>query len=45
MKIHLGFDGEGQEEIMHEALTITLVGNRRLERLTLHIELDIKGKA
>jgi signal recognition particle receptor subunit beta len=44
MKIHLGFDGEGDEELVREALTVTLVGNRRLERLTLHIELDIKGK-
>jgi signal recognition particle receptor subunit beta len=44
MKIHLGFDGEGNEELVREALTVTLVGNRRLERLTLHIELDIKGK-
>lgn len=44
MKIHLGFDGEGDEELVRDALTVTLVGNRRLERLTLHIELDIKGK-
>jgi signal recognition particle receptor subunit beta len=45
MKIHLGFDGEGDEELIRDALTVTLVGNRRLERLTLHIELDIKGKS
>jgi signal recognition particle receptor subunit beta len=44
MKIHLGFDGQGDEELIRDALTVTLVGNRRLERLTLHIELDIKGK-
>jgi signal recognition particle receptor subunit beta len=44
MKIHLGFDGEGNEEFIRDALTVTLVGNKRLERLTLHIELDIKGK-
>jgi signal recognition particle receptor subunit beta len=44
MKIHLGFDGDGEEELVRDALTVTLVGNRRLERLTLHIELDIKGK-
>jgi signal recognition particle receptor subunit beta len=44
MKIHLGFDGEGDEEFVRDALTVTLVGNQRLERLTLHIELDIKGK-
>jgi hypothetical protein len=44
MKIHLGFDGDG-EEWVREAVTVKLVGNRRLERLTLHIELDIKGKS
>jgi signal recognition particle receptor subunit beta len=44
MKVHLGFDGEGDEEFVRDALTVTLVGNKRLERLTLHIELDIKGK-
>ena len=44
MKIHLGFDGEGDEELVRDAVTVTLVGNKRLERLTLHIELDIKGK-
>ena len=46
MRIHLGFDGEeGDGEMVRDALTVTLVGNRRLERLTLHIELDIKGKS
>jgi signal recognition particle receptor subunit beta len=44
MRIHLGFDGDGDEELVRDALTVTLVGNRRLERLTLHIELDIKGR-
>ena len=44
MKIQLGFNGAGNEEFVQEALTVTLVGNNRLERLTLHIELDIKGK-
>ena len=44
MKIHLGFDGDGEGEMVRDAVTVTLVGNRRLERLTLHIELDIKGK-
>jgi hypothetical protein len=44
LQIHLGFDGEGDEELVRDAVTVTLVGNKRLERLTLHIELDIKGK-
>jgi signal recognition particle receptor subunit beta len=44
MKVKLGFNGGGSEEFVQEALTVTLVGNNRLERLTLHIEIDIKGK-
>jgi hypothetical protein len=27
-----------------EAVTVKLPGNRRLERLTLHLDLEIKGK-
>ena len=45
MKIHLAFGEDGQEEIVRDAVTVKLVGNRRLERLTLHIELEIRGKA
>jgi hypothetical protein len=26
-------------------VSVKLVGNRRLERLTLHIDLEIKGKS
>src|SRR5687767_5966830 len=45
MKIHLAFGEDGQEEMVRDAVTVRLVGNRRLERLTLHIELEIRGKA
>jgi hypothetical protein len=44
MKIHLAFGEDGQEEVVRDAVTVKLVGNRRLERLTLHIELEIRGK-
>jgi hypothetical protein len=44
MKIHLAFGEDGQEELVRDAVTVKLVGNRRLERLTLHIELEIRGK-
>jgi hypothetical protein len=44
MKIHLAFGEDGQEEIVRDAVTVKLLGNRRLERLTLHIELEIRGK-
>jgi signal recognition particle receptor subunit beta len=44
MKIHLAFGEDGQEEVVRDAVSVKLVGNRRLERLTLHIELEIRGK-
>jgi hypothetical protein len=44
LRIHLGFDGEGAEESVRDAVTVKLMGSRRLERLTLHLELEIKGK-
>ncbi len=44
MKLHLGFDGAGGEEIVRDTVTIKLVGNKRLERLTLHIDLELKAK-
>jgi hypothetical protein len=44
MKIHLAFGEDGQEEVVRDAVTVKLMGNRRLERLTLHIELEIRGK-
>ena len=45
MKIQLAFDdGEGQEEVVKDALTVRLTGNPRLERLTMHIELELKSK-
>ena len=44
MKIHLAFGEDGQEEVVRDAVTVKLLGNRRLERLTLHIELEIRGK-
>jgi signal recognition particle receptor subunit beta len=44
LKIHLGLEGGGDEESMPEAVTVKLSGNGRLERLTLHLDLEIKGK-
>jgi signal recognition particle receptor subunit beta len=44
MKIHLAFGEDGQEEVIRDAVTVKLAGNRRLERLTLHIDLEIRGK-
>lgn len=44
LKIHLGLDLDGAEESVPEALTVKLSGNGRLERLTLRLDLEIKGK-
>ena len=44
VKIHLGLDAGGEEESVPEALTVKLSGNGRLERLTLRLDLEIKGK-
>jgi signal recognition particle receptor subunit beta len=35
---------DGTEEEQREAFTVRLANNRRLERLTLHADLEIKGK-
>jgi signal recognition particle receptor subunit beta len=45
LRVHLAFDGDDGEQVVHDAVSVKLVGNRRLERLTLHIDLEIKGKS
>ena len=44
LKLHVAFGDDAEEEIVRDAVTIRLAGNRRLERLTLHIDLELKGK-
>ncbi len=44
MRIHVAFDGAGGEEIVRDAVTVKLSGNRRIERLTLHLDLELKPK-
>ena len=44
MRIHVAFDGEGGEEVVRDAVTVKLSGNRRIERLTLHLDLELKPK-
>jgi mutual gliding-motility protein MglA len=44
LKIHLGLDVDGREESVPEAVIVKLSGNQRLERLTLRLDLEIKGK-
>jgi len=45
LRLDLVFDGPEGEHVVQDALTVKLVGNRRLERLTLHLEIEVKGKA
>jgi signal recognition particle receptor subunit beta len=44
LRIHLGFDRDGREEILRDAVRVTLVRTRRLNRLHLHLDLELKGK-
>jgi signal recognition particle receptor subunit beta len=44
LRVHLAFERDGKEEVVEDAVTIKLIGNRRLERLLLHLDLDLKGK-
>ena len=44
LRLQLLVDGEGGQEFDCEALNVRLVGNRRLERLILRLDLEIRGK-
>jgi mutual gliding-motility protein MglA len=45
LRVQIAFTNEGDGETVHEALVIPLGGNRRLERVLLHLDLEIKGRA
>jgi signal recognition particle receptor subunit beta len=44
LRIHLGFDRDGREEILRDAVRVTLVRTRRLNRLRLQLDLELKAK-
>lgn len=45
MRVHLAFQGAGEgEEIVRDAVIIRLGANKKLERLTLHIDLEVKSR-
>jgi signal recognition particle receptor subunit beta len=44
LRIHLGFDRDGREEILRDAVRVTLIRTRRLNRLRLQLDLELKGK-
>ena len=46
VRVQLAFErGPGHEDVVAEALTVKLTANRRLERLTLHLDLEVKAKS
>jgi hypothetical protein len=42
MKVRISFDGD--EQWAQDAVTVHLTSNRKLDRLNVHLELDLKGK-
>jgi len=44
LRIHLGFDRDGREEILRDAVRVTLVKTRRLNRLRVQLDLELKAK-
>ena len=44
LRIHLGFDRDGREEILRDAVRVTLVRTRQLEKLRVQLDLELKGQ-
>jgi signal recognition particle receptor subunit beta len=44
LRIHLGFDRDGREEIQRDAVRITLVRSRKLKRLRVQLDLELKSR-
>jgi hypothetical protein len=44
VRVHIALDGDAGEENIRDVITVKLPGNRRLDRLTLRLELELKGK-
>jgi signal recognition particle receptor subunit beta len=44
LRIHLGFDRDGREEILRDAVRVTLTRTRSLRQLHLKLDLDVKAK-
>jgi signal recognition particle receptor subunit beta len=45
LRLHLAFEGEAGEAVIRDAVTVRLSNNKRLDRLTLRLDLELKGKA
>ncbi len=44
LRLQLVFEHDGKKDVVEEAVAVKLVGTRRLERLTLRLDLELKGK-
>jgi hypothetical protein len=44
LRFHLGFDRDGREEILRDAVRLTLVGTRHLEKLRVRLDLDLTSE-
>jgi hypothetical protein len=44
LRIHLGFDRNGREEIQRDAVRITLVRSRKLQRLRVQLDLELRTR-
>jgi len=44
VRVHVALDGDAGEENIRDVITVKLPGNRRLDRLTLRLELELKGR-
>jgi signal recognition particle receptor subunit beta len=44
LRVHLAFEGPGPEEIVRDAVVIRLGPNQKLERLTLHLDLEVRAR-
>ncbi len=45
VRIHLAFTHEGKQEVVEDAMVVKVMGTKRLERLTLHLDLELKAKS
>jgi signal recognition particle receptor subunit beta len=45
LRLHLAFEGDTGEAVIRDAVTVRLSNNKRLDRLTLHLDLELKAKA
>jgi len=44
LRVHLGLDRGGHEELLRDAVRVTLVRTQNLGRLRLRLDLDLKGR-